>query len=60
MRFQHDFPNSQINLYDKDGVQIGSTFANANNLEGGGKWKFEAIVLEEDVASYKIKDVTGF
>lgn len=50
----------EINLYDEDGVQIGSTLDNLNNLEGGGSWRFKAFVLEDDVDSYKIKDVTGF
>lgn len=47
-------------LYDADGAQVGTAFANTNNLDAGGVWKFEAIGLEENVADYKLADVTGF
>lgn len=47
-------------LYDADGAQIGSAFANVNNLEAGGVWKFEAVSFESGVADYKLADVTGF
>ncbi len=50
----------EINLYDKDGNQIGSTLDNVNNLEKDGVWSFKAIMLEDNAASYKIKDITGF
>ena len=46
--------------YDDAGNQLGSTLANCNNLEAGGTWKFEAPVLYDSSAQYKIKDVTGF
>lgn len=49
-------------LFDSEGVQIGSAYANANNLAAGGSWKFEAVGFEpvSDVASYELADVTGF
>lgn len=47
-------------LYDADGAQIGTAFANTSNLDAGGVWKFEAVALESDVADYKLADVTGF
>lgn len=47
-------------LYDADGAQIGTAFANTNHLDAGGVWRFEAIGLEENVADYKLADVTGF
>ncbi len=50
----------EITLYDKDGVQVGSALANMNNFEIDSTWKFDAIVLEDEAVSYKIKDVTGF
>ncbi len=50
----------EINLYDDDGAQVGSTLANANNLEQGGKWKFKAVIMEDEAVSYKIKDVSGW
>lgn len=50
------------NLFDADGNQIGTALANANNLADGGTWKFEAFgsAAVDEVASYKIGDVTGF
>lgn len=50
------------NLFDADGNQIGTALANTNNLADGGTWKFEAFgsVAADEVASYKIGDVTGF
>ena len=50
----------EINLYDKEGVQIGSTLANANHLEPNGKWRFKAVVLEGSAATAKLKGVTAF
>lgn len=50
------------NLFDADGNQIGTALANTNNLADGGTWKFEAFgsVAVDEVATYKIGDVTGF
>lgn len=50
------------NLFDADGNQIGTALANTNNLADGGTWKFEAFgsATVDEVASYKIGDVTGF
>lgn len=50
------------NLFDEDGNQVGTALANTNNLADGGTWKFEAFgsAAVDEVASYKIGDVTGF
>lgn len=56
---QYTYVQVEINLYDDSGAQVGSTLANANNLEPNGTWKFKAITLEE-FGNYKIKDVSGF
>lgn len=50
----------EINLYDQSGAQIGNTSATTKNLEPGGLWKFEALVLKKEVASYKIKELRPF
>ncbi|WP_027309321.1 FxLYD domain-containing protein [Caloramator sp. ALD01] len=50
----------EINLYDKNGQQVGSTIDNINNLEPGKTWNFKAIILEDNVHSYKIVNVSGF
>jgi N-acetylmuramoyl-L-alanine amidase CwlA len=57
---QYSYVQVEINLYDDAGNQVGSTLANANNLEPGGTWKFKAPIIEEKATKYKVKDVTGF
>ena len=47
-------------LYDADGNNIGTALANTNNLKDGGTWKFEAIVLEDNVASFELNEITGY
>ena len=49
-----------FNLYDKSGAQVGSAVANVNGLESNGRWKFEAIALTDDFATYKPSEMTGF
>lgn len=50
----------EINLYDKDGAQVGTTLAVTQNLEGGGTWKWTAPILEQNADTYKVIGVTGF
>ena len=49
-------------LLDAEGDQIGTAYANTNNLPAGGTWKFEAMGFEplSSVAPYELADVTGF
>lgn len=49
----------EINLYDKDGAQVGSTMANINNLAPKAKWKFSAPIIEDGVTKAEIKDIQG-
>lgn len=49
----------EINLYDSEGVQVGSTLANVNNLAAGAKWRFEAMPTS-DFSDYEVKAVSGF
>jgi ribosomal protein L40E len=57
---QFSYVQVEINLYDRSGMQVGSTMANVNNLEPHGKWRFEAPLIEEKAASFKVKGVTAF
>lgn len=50
----------EINLYDANNTQLGSTLDNLNNLEDGKVWNFKAIVDKDNTASYKIMSVSGF
>lgn len=49
-----------FSLYDSEGALLGTALANVTNLEGGGVWKFEAIGVETNVASYKLTDITKY
>ncbi|MBR1380297.1 MAG: zinc ribbon domain-containing protein [Alphaproteobacteria bacterium] len=57
---QYSYVQIEINLYDASGTQIGSTLDNVNNLEPGGKWRFNAYVIEDEAVKYKIKDVSAY
>lgn len=54
------YAHVEINLYDKAGNLIGSTLDNINNLEANAIWKFQAPIIEDNVATYKIKNVVGY
>lgn len=41
-------------LYDETGAKIGSAMTNISGLEAGERWNFEAMSLENNVASYKL------
>lgn len=49
-------------VYDAQGAQIGTAYANTTNLEPNGTWKFEAfsIAKPDQIATYKLSGVTGF
>ncbi len=49
-------------LFDADGNQIGTAFANTSNLEDGATWKFEATGSKgvDEVASFKLGEVSAW
>lgn len=55
----YSYVQVEFNLYDKDGNQVGSTFTNVNNLEPHGKWKFQALVSEDNATKARLKGVNG-
>ncbi len=57
---KYGYVQVEINLYDKDDNLVGSTLDNVNNLDPGTKWKFKAVVFQDNAATYEIKDITGF
>lgn len=59
---QLGYVSVSYNLFDADGNQLGTAYANTSNLDAGGTWKFEAVGMygQAKVASYKLADVTGF
>lgn len=46
-------------LFDKKGVEIGTSTATVDNLEPGFAWTFEAQILQEGVASAKFAGFTA-
>lgn len=59
---QLGYVSVSYNLFDVDGNQLGTAYANTSNLDAGGTWKFEAVGMYDQakIASYKLADVTGF
>lgn len=57
-----DLSYAQIsfNLYDEDGAQIGTAFDNISGLKKDGIWKFEAMVLDEDVDSWEFDSMDSW
>jgi hypothetical protein len=56
----YGYVHVSFNLYDRQGNQVGSTFANVNNLEPGKSWNFEAPVLQSNATDFKLIGVSGF
>lgn len=50
----------EFNLYDSGGALVGNTIANASNLSGSGRWKFEAPVLEDAAVRYSISGIRAY
>lgn len=57
---EYKYAHISFSVYDSNEAQIGTAWANISNLEAGGVWKFEAIILREDAASVKFKGITAF
>jgi len=55
-----DYAQISFSLFDVAGNQIGSTFDNINHWAPGATWKFNAVLLENNVDSYKLEEVSGF
>ncbi len=47
-------------LYDADDNVIGTAFANANNVKDQGTWKFEAMILEENVVRFELDEISSW
>lgn len=49
-----------FNLFDRNGVQVGTAFDNTTNLDPGRKWRFRAHTLGTRFHSFKCAEVTGY
>lgn len=50
----------ELNLFDRSGHQVGSTLANANNVQPGTDWVFEAPVLQDAAQTVKVGGITAY
>lgn len=57
---EYNYVQIEVNLLDEDDAIIGSTLDNINNLGPGKKWKFKAMILDDETVKYEIKNITGF
>jgi len=57
---QFSYVQISFNLYDAKANQVGSTFANVNNLEPYGTWRFKALIMEDSATRFKQQEITGF
>lgn len=56
----YSYVEISIKLYDYSGNIIETIFANVTDLEPNETWKFKAVSFEDNVASYKVTDITGY
>lgn len=58
---KYSYVEVKFTVFDKNGNQLGTAWANVNNLEPNGTWKYKAMALvSDDVASYKLESITGW
>jgi len=55
-----DLVEVYFNLYDKDGVLIGTTWDKVTKFEPGVIWKFEAKFYKDEATSYKLKEMNAY
>ena len=51
---EYSYVQILIPCYDADGNKLGDAIANVNNLNKGESWKFEAMSIDTNVASFDI------
>ena len=56
----YEYVQISFTLYDVDGNVVDTAFTNVNNLKAGSTWKFEAMLFEENVASWELDEITGW
>lgn len=56
----YSYAQVEINLYDRQNNQVGSTLSNVNNFEPGKIWQFDAPIFQVGASKYKIKNVSGW
>ena len=49
-----------FNCFDEQGNQVGTAMTNVQNLGAGATWKFEAIILQDNVVRVELSELKGF
>ena len=62
---EYSYVQVEFYTYDSEGNLLDTCLANNSGLEASGTWKFEASCFfsngnASDVASYKLKEITGW
>lgn len=58
----YEYVQIEFIAYDSEGNTLGSCYDYTSSLEANGRWKFKASCLDETdkIASYKLKEITGY
>ena len=58
----YEYVQIEFTAYDSEGNTLGSCYDNTSSLEADGRWKFKASCVDETdkIASYKVKEITGY
>ena len=58
----YEYVQIEFTAYDSEGNTLGSCYDNTIILEADGRWKFKASCVDETdkIASYKLKEITGY
>lgn len=54
-----DYAQIEFTCYDKVGNNVGTAWANVNNLEANGTWKYEATYLGKDAVKCKYTNIVA-
>lgn len=59
---EYNYVQIEFTSYDSEGNTLGTCVDNASGLEANGRWKFKASCLDDtkNIASYKLKEITGY
>ena len=55
-----DYVQVSFTVYDADGFVLGSAFANANNVKAGEAWRFDALITDDNYASFELDEISGW
>ncbi len=56
----YSYVQVEVNLYNAQGEQVGSTLDNVLNLAAGTVWRFEALVTAPNASKFEVVGITGY